>query len=118
MSVETDIVAALTGLVSGRVFPDTAPLNTAKPFITYQQAGGVAVAYLENTQPSKKNGRFQIGSWATTRIASRALAAQVEAAMVAASAFQARPLADVVAIHNPDFGLYGSSQDFTVWSDR
>jgi hypothetical protein len=118
MSVETDIVAALTGLVSGRVFPDTAPLNGARPFITYQQVGGVAVAFLENPLPSKKNGRFQINSWATTRIESRELAKQTEAAMSLASAFQARAVADVVAIHNPDFGLYGSSQDFTVWSDR
>lgn len=118
MTVETDIFDTLGPLVDDRVFPDDAPLNVARPFITYQQVGGEAVTFLENTLPSKKNGRFQINSWATTRVASAALARQAEAAMNAATVFQARPLGDLIAIHNPDFDLYGSSQDFTVWSDR
>jgi hypothetical protein len=119
MTVEQDLFDTLKVLGAGtRVFPDVAPYGTARPYITYQQVGGEPVSFLENTLPSKKNSRFQINCWATTRLAAAALARQVEAAMVQASAFQARPLADHTATHNEDTNLYGTLQDFSVWSDR
>ncbi len=39
MTVEADIFNALSPLVGGRVFPDDAPFDTVKPYITEQQIG-------------------------------------------------------------------------------
>lgn len=118
MTVESAIFDTLKTLVSSRVFPDVAPLSTALPYITYQQIGGEAFAYIENTLPDAKNGRFQVNVWATTRAAAAALALQVEAALIQSTAFQARAVGAPAATHEPDLKLYGSMQDFTVWSTR
>jgi hypothetical protein len=118
MTVETAISDALKVLVSNRCYPDAAPPGAALPYITFQQVGGEAVTFLESSLPSKKNGRFQINCWAATRLASAALAREAEAAMVAATAFQAQPLVDVITQFNDDLNRYGSIQDFSVWSDR
>mgnify|MGYP003440668239 FL=1 len=118
MTIETDIFAALTGLVAGRVFPDIAPLKTALPFITFQQVGGRTLQPLDNSLPDKKNGRFQLDVWADTRMAAAALALQVEAALVGSVVFTARAVGAHANRHEPDEQLYGTTQDFSVWSDR
>lgn len=118
MTVESDILAALTSLVSARVYPDIAPQKAARPYIVYQQAGGEAVTFLERAVPSKKNGRFQINTWADTRLAAAALAVQIETAMTVATAFQAKPLGAPVALFDEETQLRGTTQDFSVWSNR
>jgi len=42
MTVESSILAALTSLAGGRVYPDIAPPAVAAPYIVYQQVGGEA----------------------------------------------------------------------------
>lgn len=119
MTIEKDIFDALKALVSNRAYPDmndAAALVT--PYIVYQQISGEAVVFMEAANPSKKNGRFQIACWATTRSAAQALALQVESAMVTATAFQAKPIGGVTAVVDEDTKLRGTRQDFTVWSDR
>lgn len=118
MSVEADIYSTLQGLVGGRVFPDVAPFSTQRPYITYQQVGGVAPSFVDSTVPSKRNGRFQVNVWADTRAQASTIAAQIEAALIAATAFQARPLSAAVSLHDDATELRGCMQDFTVWSDR
>lgn len=118
MTVETDILAALTGLVAGRVFPDIAPQKTPRPYITFQQIGGIGLQPLDNSLPDKKNGRFQLDVWATTRMAASSLALQVEAALVGSTVFTCRAIGAHANTHEPDEGLYGTSQDFSVWSSR
>jgi len=118
MTVEASIFTALTSLVSGRVFPDTAPLTTTRPYITYQQVGGDSPTFLERALPSKKNGRFQLNVWAATRASAMTVAGQVEAALAAATSFQAEPLEAPTYEYEQDLLLYGSRQDFTIWSDR
>ena len=118
MSVESDIFNTLRGLVADRVFPDVAPFNTPRPYITYQQVGGEALSFVENDVPSKKHARFQISVWANTRAEASALVLQVEQAMLTASAFQARPLGAPIAAYDDDTDVRGAHQDFSVWSDR
>lgn len=118
MSVESDIFNTLRGLVADRVFPDVAPFGTQRPYITYQQVGGEALAFMDNALPDKKHGRFQINVWSDTRAEAADLASQVEAAMVAATAFQARALGAPVALYDSETELRGSMQDFSVWSPR
>lgn len=116
MSLESDIVAALTSLVSGRVFPEFAPYSTAKPFITYQQVGGSAENFLEATVVGKKNARIQVSCWTTTRQSANNLARSVEAALVP-SALKAYVLGAFIAAYEDDTAppLYGTHQDFSVW---
>lgn len=118
MTIESSIYTALKGLVGNRCFPDVAPLNTVKPFITYIQIGGEVINFLENTVASKQNGVFQIDVFADTRAATAALALQVESAMVTATAFQARPVGAPAARYDSDMLIYSSTQDFSVWSNR
>lgn len=116
MTVETSLVAVLQA-VCARVFPDVAPYGTTRPFVTYQQIGGEVVNYLDPTLPNRKNGYFQINVWSATRAEAAALALAIESALRVATAFVARPLAAPMATHDADVGLYGTAQDFTIWSD-
>lgn len=119
MTVEADLEDTLGPLVGGRIYPDFAPTIVTKPFIVYQEISGEAPIFLERALPSKKNGRFQINVWATTRIAAAALQLEAESAMVLATAFQAKQVGGRTATSDPeDTKLRGYRQDFTVWSDR
>ncbi|WP_367847004.1 DUF3168 domain-containing protein [Rhodoferax sp. WC2427] len=116
MALETTL-ATLLGMLCSRVYPDIAgdPLPP-RPYITYQQVGGVAVNFLERAVVGKRNARVQINVWADTRLAASALAGQVEDAIKLCTDFQGEPLAAWVAVHEPDLRLYGTRQDFTIWS--
>ena len=116
MSVESLISGAVTGLVSGNVWPDIAPAGvTALPRITYQQVGGQAINFLENVPAGKRNGRFQVNCWGATRLQVAALSRQVEDAIKSTNALYPTILAAPVAIYEPDTKLYGTRQDFSVW---
>lgn len=118
MTVEASIFTAIKGLCGNRVFPDLAPLNTTKPYVTYTQIGGEAVSYVENVVPDIQNGRFQFNVWGTTRAACSSLMAQIETAMVTATAFQARPVSAPTSIYDSDMALYGAMCDYSVVSTR
>lgn len=118
MTVEADIYTALKSLVGNRCFPDLAPLSTVRPYITYVQIGGEAISYLDNAVPDGKIGRFQINVWGDTRASVSALILQVEAAMIQATAFSARPLSAPSSDYDHDSLVYGAMQDFSVFSTR
>jgi len=118
MTVEADIFNTLKSLVGNRCFPDFAPIDTIKPYITYVQIGGEALSYTENALPDAKNGRFQVNVWASTRSIASSVMLQVEAALMQATAFQARPIGAAAASYDFDMQTYGSMQDFSIWSTR
>lgn len=118
MTVESDIYNTLKTLVSNRVFPDIAPISTVKPYITYSQIGGEAISYIENTVPDGKIGRFQFNVWADTRASASSVMLGVEAALITATAFAARPIGASSSSYDYDMALYGSMQDFTIASTR
>lgn len=118
MTVEAGIFAALSPLFAGRVYPDVAPAGTAAPYCTYQQIGGRVIRYTDNVTPDKKHGSFQINVWAASRVQAAALALQVEDALLASTAFVAEIESGPIARHEPDTGLYGTTQDFGLWSAR
>ncbi len=118
MTVEADIFNALKTLVGNRVFPDVAPITTAKPYITYSQIGGETLDYLENAVASKKNGRFQFDVMADTRASASATMLLVESALVASTAFQARAIGAPSSDYDHDMLTYRSMQDFSIWSNR
>lgn len=118
MSAEAAIVPLLTGLVSGRIYPDVAPSGAALPRIVYQQIGGQSINFTEGTLPDKENARMQVVCWAATRLAAINLAKQVEAAIVAATGFQATPIGARISGYEQDTNLYSSMQDFSIWTNR
>lgn len=115
MTVEADIFNVLKTLVSNRAYPDVAPLGTTRPYITYQQVGGQGVNFMEATAPSKKNARFQVNVWATTRSAAAVLSRQVEDALRTTAGLQCTVLGAPVALYEEETTLYGTRQDFSFW---
>ena len=118
MTVEADIYTALKTLVANRVFPDMAPLTTTKPYITYSQIGGESVSFLDNSVSSRQNGRFQFNIWGESRASCSALMLLVESALVASTVFQAKPVSAPASTYDNDMFIYGSMQDFSIWSNR
>ena len=118
MTVESDLYGILKGLVSNRCFPDFAPLGTVRPFITFEQAGGEALSFMDSTLPNKKHGRFEIGVYADSRAACAALALQVEAAMSAQTAFQSTAIHAPISDYASEVKIYSSTQNFSVFSTR
>lgn len=120
MSAEAALHSLLSGLVGGAIYPDVAPSSAPLPRIVYQQVGGQNISYTEGTLPDKENGRMQIACWAATRLAATGLAKQVEAAILAAPAFQAEAIGARASVVEADVQphLYGCRQDFSIWIDR
>jgi len=118
MTIESDIYDTIKGLVGNRVFPDVAPWETARPYITYQQIGGQVIRPLDRVVPDKKHGIFQVNVWADTRAEAAAMALQVEAALIQSTAFICKPDSAPIANHEPDLNRYGTIQDFSIWSSR
>ena len=118
MSAEAAIVPLLTGLVSGRIYPDVAPSGALLPRIVYQQVGGKTINYTEGTLPDKENARMQVVCWAATRLAAINLMKQTEAAILAAPVIQAEAIGARVSGHEQDTNLYSSQQDFSIWTTR
>ena len=114
MSIEADIFTSLSSLVSARVYPDAAPEYAVKPYIVYQQIGGLPVNFLSGI-PDKRNGRFQVAAWATTRIEASALIRQIEDALRLNTTIVARSENGAVAVNDPDTKLRGARQDFSIW---
>ena len=116
---EADLRNILAAIVP-RVYPDVAPQPLpAGPYVVYQQAGGRAINPLSVTHaadlPDLRHARMQITVWATTRAAANTASRQIEDALRLATAFTAQPLGAMTADHDPDTGLYGARQDFSIW---
>ena len=62
MTLEEDIVSAISALVEGRVFYMTAPFNTPRPFILYSHVGG-RPTYTFCGDTTKQNARIQFNVW-------------------------------------------------------
>lgn len=118
MTVEADLFQTLNALFGGRFYPDVAPDSAPTPYGVFQQVGGQTVSFLELGVPSKKNGRFQIACWSTTRLEASAIGMAVENAMLVATAFSATPLGSMTGEYEEETRRFGTRQDFSIWSDR
>ena len=116
--MESDLVAVLQ-TVCARVHPDIAPLaTTVRPFITWQLIGGQALRHVDNTASAQRMAIVQVNVWSETRAQSLTLARAAEDALCAATQFNARPNAELIAQVDEDLTLYGTMQDFTILADR
>lgn len=114
MSFEGDFRALIASLVDGRAYPDVPPDVPVYPFITYQQVGGQAGWFLDQSMPDKKHARMQVNVWAATRVQANTIGRQVEAA-ISAGTMQATPIGALQAEYESDLKKYGTRQDFGVW---
>lgn len=117
MSLETDL-AALIASRCPRVFADVAPLDTATPYVTWQQVGGSAINFTDDLVPTTRNARVQITVWDESRLAANALMLQLEADLIVSAAFQARAESAGMAANDGDTDLRGFMQDFSIWAPR
>jgi hypothetical protein len=111
MTFETDLFALLK-TVSPRVFPDFAPTDTPRPYVTFQQVGGAVLNPLGNEGPGVRLPEVQVNVWSDSRAGAMTLIRAIEAAMRGATAFTARPMGDAVADYDADVPVYGCRQDF------
>lgn len=118
MSYETEVYGALSGLVSGRVFPDVAPFGTAMPYMTWQKVGGYPIHYIGNDAVNKEHSLVQVNVWAASRIEANSLARQVEDALRLLSSSACRPESAAISIHEPGLNMYGTHQEFSIFSAR
>lgn len=117
MTMESDLTTLLKATCP-RVYPDFAPANTPRPYVTYQQIYGIALRYLGNEVPTKQHAVIQINVWADTRKEAKATILAIEDSLIRAKVFQASPEAASVSDFDADIPVYGSRQDFSIWADR
>lgn len=101
-----------------RVFPDFAPVNTTRPYVTYQAIGGEVINPLAKEVPNLQHGEFQISVWANSRASAASTMLAIESAMRLATTFTAKPMGAPVSDFDADVPVFGSRMDFSVWSTR
>lgn len=114
MSLEQPLFAVISALCP-RVFPDTAPWSTPRPYVVWQQVGGEAPVYVEGAVPNMRNAVVQVAVWDDTRAGANALMRSIEAALVSATTLQAVPQGALQASHDGDTDRRGATQDFSIW---
>jgi len=117
VSLETQLFTLLQA-VCPRTFPDFAPTTTARPYVTYQQIGGVAVNHLDRLVPNKRNALVQVNVWSDTRAEASALIQSIEDALRMTTVFQAEPQNAPHTSFDADIPVYAAIQDFDIWADR
>ena len=119
MSMESDLTALLK-TACPNTFPDMAPAGTVAPWVTYQAIGGQPMRWMDNTPADKRHTLLQINVWTGSRAATLALVRQIEELLCAASVFTAAPASEPISTAEADLmpPLYGSMQDFDIWSPR
>lgn len=99
-------------------YPSVVPAEAPTPYAKYQRVGGRSMAFLGTDLPSVKNNRFQISVWAETALEAEALGLQVENLFMSAEDMQVEPIGSPIDDHDEETDLYGSRQDFSIWSPR
>jgi hypothetical protein len=117
MTLEEKLVVLLKAICP-RTFPDFAPTDTARPYVTWQQIGGEVVEFVDNAAPSKENALIQVNVWSDRRAEAKDLIKQVELSLIASTQLQARPTAAAASDAEPDMARYCARQDFSIWADR
>ena len=118
MTFEADLFTLLKGAsvaLGTRVFPDFAPVNTTRPYVTYQAIGGRVLNPLSNDSPGRRNAEIQVNVWSNTRAEALSISRAIEDAMRAATQFEARPIGAAVSDYDAEIPVYGSRQDFSCW---
>lgn len=117
MSIETDVFETLSG-VCPRVFPDFAPTETQRPFVTWSIIGGRPIRPIGKDVPNRRHAMIQINVWASTRIEANEMMVDIDAAMRQATAFDSLPNGELMTVFDEQSTLRGAIQDFDVYGFR
>jgi hypothetical protein len=117
MTFESDLHAVIKA-VTPKVFPDVAPSGTAAPYATWQGIGGKSITFLENQPANKRNTLMQVSVWAGSRLEALNLIRKIEEALYAATQFVCAPEGEPLSMQDPDTGLSGSVQRFSIYSSK
>lgn len=113
MTLEEALFAVVSPLVGGRAYPDVTPANVEFPCITYQQVGGSAGWYVDQSVPAKSVSRIQINVHSQRRLEANQLARTVERA-IAAAFNESQPYGGFITLYDDGPKLYGTRQDFGI----
>jgi hypothetical protein len=112
--IENDLKTALASIAGGRCYPDTAPDGATFPLLIYQQVGGRAYEYVNQSLPDHDHARVQVVTWAKTRPEASEIMRSARVAILAAIT-PAQTYGAPIALYNDDLKLYGCRQDFGIW---
>jgi hypothetical protein len=113
MTLETSLTTLLK-LECSRVFPDFAPVNTTRPYVTYQHIGGSALRYMDGSAADKRHCIVQVNVWSSKKSEALTLARAIEERLAETNVFQAIPQGEPIGQAEPDFEMYGTIQDFSI----
>ena len=117
MSLESDLFALIGPIVSNRAYPITAPFGTPTPFVIWNSLGGTPVNFYESAMPSKRNLHIQVRVWSTTYAGALVVARSIENALVTSATLRATRLGEALGDYEDDVKLYGTIQDFSIWTN-
>jgi hypothetical protein len=117
MSLETDLRSVLVAICAN-VYPDIAPNDPPRPYITWQQIGGSLIAPLKNEWHNSRNAFIQINVFSDTRLEANTMAQAIHRALTETPLFIARASSEFIATLDEDTGLRGTIQDFSIWAAR
>jgi hypothetical protein len=113
MSLESNVYTVLK-TVCDNVYPDFAPEDAPKPFVTWTQIGGSAIKPLGKDVPNIRESVIQVNAWSLSRITTTQLILGIDAAMRTATQFSAQPVAEMMSVTDQDTGMRGAIQDFVI----
>lgn len=115
-----ELLTAVLRTVCPRVSPDVAPLDTPRPYVTYQQIGGQSWRYIDLTPADNRHAIVQINVWADTRRDARNLIQAIEDALCSATSIVADPMSEPQSDSTEltDRTVYGSLQDYEIVAPR
>lgn len=116
MIIEDRIIAALEGLVDGRVCADMAEEGTERPYIVFQNVGGQPLSFIDGSAPDKEFARVQVSVWCATRSEASALGKLVEDTLRATTALRTDVLTGRAAVFDEETQLRGTRQDFRFFT--
>ena len=117
MSLEADVTTTLLTQCP-RVFPGTAPVATARPFVTWDHVGGDPLRYVDGTAADKRMANLQITVWADRKAEGMALMLAIETALCSAGAYTASPVGGFAGGFEHDADLYRHLQEFQILGAR
>lgn len=115
MTLEEHMVNVVDSLIS--TYPDSAPMDAALPYCTYQIIDGKSLVFMDKTTPDKKHAYIQLNVYAKSALEASNLIAQVEKTMLATKDFNATPATGARSIisDDPEAEIRGRMQDFSIW---
>lgn len=87
MSIQSDIVTALSAVASGNVYPEMAPEDAVVPLVIYRRILLEPLILIHSPVPATNRSSFVFECWASTKAGALTLAGQVRTAIEASTSF-------------------------------